>query len=285
MSDDSFELLQLPDDGLLTPTIRPHSLEKYRAISYILKIFSTSMKSKWNNRVYIDLFSGAGRSKLESSGIIVPGSPLLALGVEDRFDKYIFCEKKPEFYDVLNQRVSAICEPEKFKIIQGDVNQNAESILEEIPEFGKDSSCLSFCLVDPYKIGQLNFKTIKDLSSVFMDFLVLIPSYMDVRRNKAIYLREEDSSISTFVGDSRWRQGWLESESKGMKIGLFILDYFGKKMKEIGYLYPGPEDAFTIYVDQMGVPLYHLYLFSKNQRGVDFWRKTTIRFNDQLKLL
>jgi hypothetical protein len=55
-------------------------------------------------------------------------------------------------------------------------------------------------------------------------------------------------------------------------------------MKEMGYLYPGPNDAFTIYVDGMGVPLYHLYLFSKNKRGIDFWRKTMARFNEQLPL-
>ncbi len=210
---------------------------------------------------------------------------MLALGVQDPFDKYIFCEKETELCSVLNQRVLAKYESAKFTIISGDVNQNVGSILTEIPKFGKGSSCLSFCLVDPYKIGQLSFSTISELSAVFMDFLVLIPSFMDVRRNQAIYLQEDDSSIATFVGDLTWRAKWAESERKGIKIGLFILDHFGQKMKELGYLYPGPEDAVTICVDGMSVPLYHLYLFSKNPRGVDFWRKTTSRFTDQPRLL
>ena len=118
MENHSFEIQQLLDDDLLAPQIKAHSLKKYQAIQYYLKIFSTSMKAKWDNRVYIDLFSGTGRAKIEGQGIIVPGSPLLALNVEDRFDKYIFCEKEPEYCDVLAKRVTPICAADKFKIIQ-----------------------------------------------------------------------------------------------------------------------------------------------------------------------
>lgn len=283
MENDSFEIPRLTDDGFLTPPIKAHSLKKYQAIRYYLKIFSTSMKDKWVNRVYIDLYSGAGRSKVEELGIIVPGSPLLALGVEDRFDKYIFCEKDPESCVALTERVSAICEPEKFKIITGDVNQNVEAILGEIPKFGKGSSCLSFCLVDPYRISDIKFKTIKRLAELYVDFLVLIPSAYDGRRNQEIYLNPEDTSADDFFGDDNWREEWEKAKAtKSKDFALFVLDYFCEKMKELRYLYKGPGDSMRVQIEEKNVLLYHLMLFSRKKLGQRFWSDTKKNINPQM---
>lgn len=279
----SFEIPQLMDDGLLTPPIKAHSLKKYQAISYYLKIFSTSMKGKWDNRVYIDLFSGAGRAKVEEQGVIVPGSPLLALGVEDRFDKYIFCEQDHECCAALSQRVSVVCEPDKFKVIPGDVNQNVEAILGEIPKFGKGSSCLSFCLVDPFRISDIKFKTIKRLSELYVDFLVLIPSSMDARRNQGIYLNPEDTSADDFFGDENWRTEWEKVKAtKNRDFALFVLDYFCEKMKELRYLYEGPDDSMRVLLEEKNLVLYHLMLFSRKALGQRFWTDTKRNINPQI---
>ncbi len=283
MENHSSEIPQLADDGLLTPSIKDHSLKKYQAISYYLKIFSTSMKAKWDNRVYIDLFSGAGRSKIEEQGIIVPGSPLLALGVEHRFDKYIFCEQDPECYTALAERVSAVCDADKFKIITGDVNQNVEAILEEIPKFGKGSSCLSFCLVDPFRISDIKFKTIKRLSELYVDFLVLIPTGYDARRNQDIYLDPDDPLIDEFFGDQNWRKEWEKVIASGNRdFALFVLDYFCEKMKELGYRYGGPSDSIRVTIEGKNVLLYHLMLFSRKPLGQRFWSDTKKNITPQM---
>jgi three-Cys-motif partner protein len=283
MTSDSFELLNLPDDGLITPSIKSHTLEKYKVISYFLNIFSRSMKAKWNNRVYIDLFAGAGKSKVEGENKIVPGSPLIALGVKDKFDKYIFCERDISLCDALNTRVSSICAKSKFKIICGDTNQNIESILKEIPEYKKGNTCLSVCLVDPRGINDLKFETIKNLSNIFIDFLVLIPTNMDARRNESIYVEPDEIIVDTFLGDQNWRIEWAEKKlSPNSDFGLFVLDYFGRKMRNLKYIYNGPEDTKPIYLKSKNLPLYHLAYFSRDKIGSEFWNDTKEYTNPQM---
>jgi three-Cys-motif partner protein len=51
------------------------------------------MKNKWDCRVYIDLFAGAGRVKIKNSQRVVDSSPFLALDIPDKFDLYLFCDK------------------------------------------------------------------------------------------------------------------------------------------------------------------------------------------------
>jgi hypothetical protein len=52
----------------------------------------------------------------------------------------------------------------------------------------------------------------------------------------------------------------------------------------LGFLYESPEEALTISIKSKNVPLYHLYLFSKHPRGVQFWKETIKYFSDQLSL-
>ena len=67
-------------------------------------------------------------------------------------------------------------------------NQNVQRILDALPPYSKDCPCLGFCLVDIFKAENLKFKTIEKLASRFFDFLVLIPTGMDIRRNIEPYL-------------------------------------------------------------------------------------------------
>ena len=72
----------LEDDGLATPEVGRWAETKYRIVGLYNYLFSTGMKKKWDCRVYIDLFAGEGRSRIEGTKHIVPASPLLALSGE-----------------------------------------------------------------------------------------------------------------------------------------------------------------------------------------------------------
>jgi len=63
------------------------------------------MKNKWDTRVYIDLYAGPGLLRIRETTKFIWGSPTLALSVKDPFDKYIFCESKPDSMDALKKRV------------------------------------------------------------------------------------------------------------------------------------------------------------------------------------
>ena len=131
------------------------------------------MKSKWQCRVYIDLFSGAGRAKLRESGKIVDGSPLVALGIDDPFDRYIFCEENATNMDALSKRVTAHYPGMDTHFVHGDANYSVDKILSLIPQHSANFKVLAFCFVDPFKIDNLKFETLRRLSAKYMDFLVL----------------------------------------------------------------------------------------------------------------
>ena len=83
-------------DGLICPEVGAWAEAKYRLIQLYDSLFSTGMKYKWDTRIYIDLYAGAGYARVRNTERILVASPLLALTVKDPFDKYIFCEENAE---------------------------------------------------------------------------------------------------------------------------------------------------------------------------------------------
>jgi len=153
-------LPRLEDDGLLTPNVGNWAEEKYRLVRNYAEIFTTSMKGKWDHRVYIDLFAGAGRSRIEDSGVIVPASPILMLELPRKFDKHIFCEQDEKKLSALKTRAERTDPTVDVTYVADDVNRNVREALSAIPS-GK---VLTFCFVDPYRIADLLFDTLRVLS-------------------------------------------------------------------------------------------------------------------------
>jgi len=131
-------LPSLQDDGLFTPEVGMWAETKYRLVSLYDHLFSTGMKKLWDRRVYIDLFAGAGRSKIKGTNRIVSASPMLALWVKDRFDKYIFCEKDSVCLGTLQRRVETLYPSVDVDYIEGDCNEEIDGILGAIPSHARN---------------------------------------------------------------------------------------------------------------------------------------------------
>lgn len=247
-------------------------------------MFSSAMKGKWDYLVYIDLFAGAGLSRIKGTTRIVPASPLLALEITTKFNKYIFCEENEEKINALRMRVQNHHPEVDCKFLPGDANEIVTSIVREIPQHGKGTKVLNFCFVDPCKLENLSFDTIKKLSKRFVDFLILIPSFMDANRNISYYKSSSNGQIAKFLGDSDWRKSWSEAEKRRVKFGLFLTDQFGKAMVTLGYNYTGIDKTFPIRSDKKNLPLYHLAFFSRHDTGDKFWREAKKYSRAQLSL-
>ena len=168
--------------------------KKHALVSFYAKLFSTGMKDKWDERVYIELYAGSGRSKIKDTSRIIAGSPLQALMLEHPFDKYIFCEMNPKALDALRSRVEKVAPSAKVAFIEGDCNQRISQIMAEIPPHSLGHRVLSLCFVDPYDMG-IKFETLRKLSEKYVDFLVLLALYMDANRNYQNYVEEEAVKI------------------------------------------------------------------------------------------
>ncbi len=196
--------LYTENDGLTMPEVGEWSKKKYSLVYEYDCLFSTGMKKNWQQRVYIDLFSGAGKARLRNSEKCVNTSALLSLLVKDKFDKYIFCDIDGNNIEALKTRVKAIHSEDNIVYLQGDANELASEIIENIPTPSTNNKTLSFCFVDPFSLN-IKFDTIKKLSKYFMDFLMLHAFGMDGKRNIQIYAKENYKRIDYYLGLNDWR--------------------------------------------------------------------------------
>lgn len=260
------------DDGLYTPRVGAWAEDKYKLVALYDALFSTGMKDKWDLRVYIDLCAGAGYAKIKGTSRIVLSSPLIALNVQHKFDKYIFCEKTSKRLAALKKRVSMHFPNADVEYVRGDCNAMTAEILSKIPQ-SINKSVLCLCFIDPYNIG-IQFDTIKKLAAERkMDFLIVLPTGMDANRNQARYFSKNDTKIAQFLGKEEWRKLLEEAEKKGIPFRRFLAGLYGSQISTLGYMSVPISKMKEIRSDEKNLPLYHLALFSKNERGYDFGGK------------
>ena len=150
--------LTTTDDGLLLREVGDWSKEKLHYVARYMDIFTTSMREKWI-LVYADLFAGPGKSRIRDTGEVIKGSPLLALDLVYRFNKYIFVEAGSELLKALEERIAPYRDKVEIKSKEADCNAAAKKIVSLIPS---DSLALAF--IDPEGCD-IHFATIKALAA------------------------------------------------------------------------------------------------------------------------
>ncbi|MFC2088730.1 hypothetical protein ACFLSX_03935 [Calditrichota bacterium] len=118
----------------------------------------------------------------------------------------------------------------------------------------------------------------------YIDFLVLIPSYMSGNRNYKVFSDRNDLSITNFLGNSNWRKTWSVAQNTRTNFGDFITNEFCKKMENIEFLKIDNKDIITVKEHQKNLKLYHLALFSKNKLAHNFWSKAVEGTSNQICL-
>jgi three-Cys-motif partner protein len=274
--------VDLEDDGLCTPAVGSWSERKYSLLGTYTQMFATAMKNKWACRVYIDLFAGAGRARIGGTQRIVSTCASRALSVQDPFDRYLFCDIDAERMSALQARVDRDHPGHDVRCFVGDANVLVDSMLQEVPRGKPGAGVLALCVLDPYKLKALRFETIERLSSIFVDFLILIPSHMDANREQRVYARPENRTVEHFTGNPTWRAEWATAH---VQFGTFIVDQLGKSMQRLGYIYNRPGDEVLVTLPQKKVKLYYLAAYSRHPLGSKFWREAKRTSSPQLKLL
>jgi three-Cys-motif partner protein len=266
--------VDVADEGLFCrQPVGPWADEKHDRVSYYAKLFSTGMKAKWDERIYIELYAGAGYSKIWDTTRTIAGSPIRALMLPDPFDKYIFCEKGAEELEALKARVSRTTSPSaRVAFVHGDCNERVDEILAEIPAHSPSHRVLSLCFVDPYDIG-IKFETLRRLSVKFMDFLVLLALYMDANRNYERYVSEDALKVDEFVGSATWRERWRVAQLNAMTFPKFLAEEYARSMATLEYIPPASYEMLMVRSEEKNLPLYRLALFSRNPVAYSFWNQ------------
>lgn len=269
----------IEDDGLKCNDVGGWTEEKYLLIASYFKQFSTGTKKAWPHRSFIDLYAGAGYSRLRTNGKILLGSPMLALKVRDPFDQYIFCEDEAESFQALEARVKRDFGSRNVKCITGDCNKKIDEIINSIPR--RDS--LGLCFVDPFNLS-IRFETLIKLAERRLDILCLLALHMDANRAYDVYINQESSKVDRFLGSDTWKTEFLTSGRPRQEFPKFLAEYFAKRMQTLGFEETPTHSMHLVRSDDRNVPLYHLALFSRNPLAYKFWDQARAASTDQRRL-
>jgi three-Cys-motif partner protein len=275
--------LQVDGDGLSCPDVGAWAETKYRLLGLYDELFSTGMKNKWDQRVYIDLYAGAGYSHVSGTGRFLKGSPIIALTVTNPFDKYIFCEENELFLDSLRLRVQRIAPQANVEYVPGSCDAKIGEIYNAIPKRSSNNKVLSLCMVDPFDFG-IKFETLRRLSTVYIDFVVLLAVGMDANRNYDHYVEGQSKKIDEALGNTQWRERWKATGTKRGDFRQFLATEFSMSMESLGYLKQPLHRMKLVRSDDKHLPLYYLTLFSRHQTAYGFWDDVLKYSTDQTSL-
>ena len=263
-------IIQVADDGLKLPIpVGEWSEKKYSLMGGYCEIFNKGIKSSFTNRVYLDLFAGAGYAPIKKKNKILKSSPLIALSIPTPFTKYIFCEQDPEKIAALQIRVRREHPDKDVIFIEGDTNTKVQQITDEIKGLG--SSTISFCFVDPFSLN-LHFETIKKIACIGrVDFLILLALMMGAKRNFHNYVTERSKVIELFIDNKEWREPFMNKVIRKEDFISFIANTYDENMIRLGYQIKNEGLKPKVDADQYRLSLYYLAFYSKNPLGNKFF--------------
>lgn len=264
------ESLEISEDGLDCSDVGAWTEQKHRYVAIYAMQFSSGMKNKWGTLVYLELYAGAGYSRIRDTGRLILGSPLLALQLKDPFHKYIFCEENTRKIEALKSRVQRFAPTANVAYIPGDCNKQVGQIVSEIPMASTSNTVLCLCFADPFDIG-LKFQTLQKLSSRYVDFIVLLALHSDANRAYKRYVMEDAVKVDEFLGSRTWRDRWKIAEGNGVTFPRFLAQEFDASMQNLGYLHTPLDRMKLVRSDEKNLPLYYLALFSRRQLAHKFW--------------
>jgi three-Cys-motif partner protein len=260
----------LSDDGLYTPSIKRHSIEKIQLHNYLAGLFTSAMAVKWPQLAYIGMYSGAGRAKLDSSGEIVETTALSVFRLPTPFTKYIFVDKDDRCIAALRDRIATLKGNHDVSLLKADANEVVPLVRKALPQYAPGRGLLSFCFVDPFA-ANLRFETIRGLSKYRMDFLILLMLGRDIRTNlKRYYSDKKSTRVADLIDCPSWRDEFDGTEDPN--IIRFVLKKFDQAMVRLRYLSAAEHLRQQVNAAGTGVLQYVLVFYSKSALGQQFWR-------------
>lgn len=253
----------LVDDGLPMRPSGEWIRKKHHYLDRYCQMFSVSMRDKWNT-VFADLLAGPGLCRIEDTGEIRPGSPLVAM--DHPFKQFLFVEDHPENATALKQRVSRHPRAANAQVFQESWLDWLRSDASVVPE-----RSLVLAFVDPTGVSQVPFSGMELLSRRYarLDVLMTIQHGLGIRWNVPQYLRTENNAADRFVGSDEWRKRVAEGED-GCDA---IMSTFVERMGGLGFV----TRKWQLVRNNSGGGLYYVCLFSRHERALEFWDKVVLK--------
>lgn len=243
-------------DGLPARQVGPWVDRKSYYVDYYADMFATGMK-KWPRRSYVELFAGTGISWDYGHHTETTGSALRAL--RRAFTEYVYVDIDVVATAALAERVARVTlRPDQRHptILTADCNDAIPAIREAID----GTICLAF--IDPTN-WQVRFESVAELVRDRRVDLLVTFHHGAMRRVRDV------AALSAFFDTDEWRRlvRLPRPEVSGALVGLY-----NSQLGKLGYL---DTHSYVVPVrNRKNVVMYDLVVFTRDPRGVDFWKKT-----------
>ena len=241
----------------------PHTILKLAALNHALDVFSpiargAVKRGRYDQSVYLDLFSGCGVTRIPETGDFVAGSPVLAARAKEPFDELLLVEKNKRYQGALEQRLSAAGDPKRQTFL-GDVNAIAKKLAKRISE----RPSIVFACVDPEGM-EIFWRTMEAISrpSVATDFFVTLTCGADRALAEASEGGNSRPAVERMMGLPLEE---VLADGAGQVSAQYIARVREVLGKQLG--------RATLIRDRTGTPRYRLLLYARETPGGSPWEK------------
>ena len=186
-------------------TIGYWSEVKLEIIKKYAVAYSTILSAQPNlHHVYVDAFAGAGIHLSKLTNEFIAGSPLNALAVNPRFEKYYLIDLDAARVAGLRKMIGSRNDVELFT---GDCNK---VLLNKVfPEIRYEQYRRGLCILDPYGL-HLDWEVIRTAGNartidLFLNFPVADMNRNVLWRNPEAVSASDINRMNRFWGDESWR--------------------------------------------------------------------------------
>lgn len=228
------------------------------------------------SHIYIDGFCGSGVHRSRTSGNLVAGSPVVALGINPPFTEYHFIDldrgKTETLREIIRTSAPEGYDADSVFIYEADCN---EVLLQDVlPRARYGDYRRALCLLDPYGL-HLSWDVIATAGAmksveIFLNFPIGDMNRNVLRRDRTKTASEQAARMTRYWGDESWEQAaytkdqdLFEHEEKTNNEA--VVEAFRKRLKEVaGFSYvPKPIPMRT----RKGAVIYYLFFASPSNTG------------------
>ena len=171
-------------------------------------VYTTIIPNYFEKFFYVDLLAGTGAIKVQETGDIIVGSPLIAYFYSrNDFTKMFLVELDKDKLNALKRRMAIVEEivtsPQlnmgfpNLSYYEGDCNIKVDEVISHVTSFGKGVHLLGFIDNEGF---DTHWETVKKLLRVPCDLIILFPT-SSCDRTKASC----EKALNRFFGCESWR--------------------------------------------------------------------------------
>ncbi len=256
----------LAEDELPVTEVGEWALEKHDRLRRYVDI-ARGVRKRFVDKAgatYIDLYSGAGRSRIQKTGELIQGSPLVAAQMARNggasFNEIFISDADAVLVDAAQILLGRDGFPARKFV--GRAEDMVTQIIQRLNPHG-----LHFAFLDPFKLDDLPFSIIERLAKLRRMDLLIHVSVQDLNRNLRRYLKEDGGPLDRVAPG--WRAAIDERETD-RHVRKKFLDHW---LRLIRGLDMQPSQGFELVSGSNNQPLYWLVLVARHKLAGQFWDK------------